>query len=70
MVLIKVRLALMAADQARKRTVQHLVIFVLDLIIDKLLPLDAVIGKTAGNRGSTLSLRSVSACSLSSTIQS
>lgn len=40
---------------------QHLVIFVLHLAINELLPIDAVVGKTARNRCETLSLRSVSA---------
>jgi hypothetical protein len=56
-------------NQTRIHTVQHPVIFVSHLIIDELLSLDAIIGKTAGNCCKTFSLRSVSANSLTSTIQ-
>jgi hypothetical protein len=44
--------------------VQHLVILVLDLVIDELLALDAVVGKTACNGCKALSLYSVSAIDL------
>lgn len=36
---------------------EHLVVFVLDLTVNELLALDAVIGKTACDRGKTLALR-------------
>lgn len=45
----KSELAPMAVVYTRKLTVQHIVIFFFHLLIDEHLPLDAVIGKTAGD---------------------
>jgi len=42
-----------------KLTVQHFVVLVLDLVIDELLALNAVVRKTASDRRKTLSLRIV-----------